>query len=55
MTKRVDKPTIAAALAGTIVLALSGCGMTGPGETMTIDEARSQAATELRPPPGGPS
>ncbi|WNY34057.1 hypothetical protein Q9Q99_00065 [Curtobacterium flaccumfaciens] len=38
----------AAALAGTIILALSGCGMAGPGKTMTIDEARSQAVTELR-------
>lgn len=48
MTRRVDKAMIAAALAGTIVLALSGCGMAGPGKTMTIDEARSQAVTELR-------
>ncbi|WP_412872901.1 hypothetical protein ACL00S_06385 [Curtobacterium flaccumfaciens] len=48
MIRRVDKPMDAAALAGTIALALSGCGLTAPGKTMTIDEVRSQAVTELR-------
>lgn len=48
MTRRANKTLTATAVVGAIVLVLSGCGTTGPGENMTIDEARSQAVTELR-------
>lgn len=37
-----------AALAAATILAMAGCGRTGTETTLTIDEARSQAATELR-------
>ncbi|MCA5925000.1 hypothetical protein [Curtobacterium oceanosedimentum] len=44
----MDEPMAAAALASAIALALSGCGIIGPGKPLTVDEARSQAVTELR-------
>ncbi|MBT1585749.1 hypothetical protein [Curtobacterium flaccumfaciens] len=38
----------AAAVVCAIALSAAGCGTTGAGKTMTIDEARSEAVTELR-------
>lgn len=48
MTRRARKTMTAAAVAGTMALVLAGCGTTRAENTMTIDEARSQAVTELR-------
>ncbi|GAH39121.1 unnamed protein product, partial [marine sediment metagenome] len=46
MTRRARKTMTAAA--GTMALVLAGCGTTRAENTMTIEEARSQAVTELR-------
>ncbi|SFF91580.1 MULTISPECIES: hypothetical protein [unclassified Curtobacterium] len=44
----VRKTTAVAALAAATTLVLSGCGMTGAGHAMTIEEAQSQAIIEFR-------
>ena len=48
MTRLARKTMTAAAVAGTMALVLAGCGTTRAENTMTIDEARAQAVTELR-------
>lgn len=44
----VNKLMTAAALAGATIIATTACARTGSKTTLTIDEARSQAVTELR-------
>ncbi|MCS6560284.1 hypothetical protein [Curtobacterium poinsettiae] len=48
MTRRVGKPMTAAALAGTIVLALAGCGMAGSLGTSDTSTAARRRCWEQR-------